>query len=416
MTKLARLILKDSILRALTVGSRQLVQLAMLFYGTYAVGAYEYGIYAYTLSVIFIISLILDFGVSTALLKKIAELSNNTYSQLSYYVNVFVFIVFLFAVINIVFIAFEWSVLIPVISLFMVLTSLNDAYLRGRDNFALMSLISISTLALFAAVVALFHVDNADDLLLILLTYYISTYALSATYFFKQIFFNPKIKFLSRFKFTSSNFLKKNIELFKYSLVIGIAGVGHFLYTRVDIIVLGQFGYFEYITVYDYIDRIYLYLAVPFGIIAQALAPKLIRMDANKRARIYSRAMMLVLVISIAIVTIALVTFHVTKDADFWISESGNMFELVFPIALIMAATIPFKSLAIFQSQAYLIPLGHARLLMNTTLFYGGLNVLLNLLFIIIFGALGIFYSTLVVTAMLFITQFLLYRKIIRVT
>jgi O-antigen/teichoic acid export membrane protein len=211
----------------------------------------------------------------------------------------------------------------------------------------------------------------------------------------------------------SFNFDRKlAFDVFKYSLVIGIAGLAYFLYTNIDIVFLEQYGYLVEIGNYKIVNRFLELTYTPFIILGQVIAPSITILFTKKqfdKLKKLTYNMSYIFILGIVISILSYLLFPILIQLFF--SEYYNTNILL--IGNLLLLLIPFKCIGVILIHGFLIPAGLGKITMNLTILGGITNVILDYLFIELFGFLGIFYTTLIVhLTVICLTFIIYYRKV----
>lgn len=366
---------------------------------------YEFGIYNYVLAIVFFLIIFGDFGISTATSKFVAEYNATDKEKLKLVlfnsgIIILAFTVFV-SLIVILFGKFFLGdkyiyVLYTLPLIFLVpMTSLYDGIYRGLKKFKLLSLISV--------IVGLI---SLSFVYILIIKFGMIGALLSQNLFYLVLF----IVFVFGYKEQKITLNKEILRhIFGYSFLIGISSIGFYLYTRVDILVLGHFGYVEEIGYYEIINRLFIIITLPFLIFAQVIAPNISKfniknniVEIKKRLRILS----IILIPTSMIISIILYYIFPLLLKLFLSEYYTNKMILGFYILLYL---LPLKIWGIIQSNAFITPTGNAKILTIVTLIGGILNFIFDLILISQLGFLGVFWATLIVHSISIITVTIFY-------
>jgi len=82
----------------------------------------------------------------------------------------------------------------------------------------------------------------------------------------------------------SFSFDKKIIKsITSYSIYVGLASLGYYLFTKVDVLILGHFNYINEIGYYEIVNKIFVIVILPVSILASVVAPNTTKNYALKR-------------------------------------------------------------------------------------------------------------------------------------
>jgi len=186
-------------------------------------------------------------------------------------------------------------------------------------------------------------------------------------------------------------------EIGKYSLIVGIAGLGFFLFTRVNILILGYFGYITEIGYYELVNKIILILLIPSSILAQVIAPDITSLyykkDKQKLISKYKKYMWFSLIIG---VITALFTFFAFPILVKYFLINYNLEVILTSMNLLLVLLIS-QSMSNLASVGFSTASGYAKLNMYFLLIFGVINVPLSIFLVKTYGFIGIIYSTLVI-------------------
>lgn len=359
----------------------------------------QFGLYSYISSFVYFFILIGDFGVSATTSKLVAEKVEEDSASIGKIFTSSFLAIFLTSLVSLgltlliasFFLKDKMYLLYyiaPTILLAPV-TSFFDGFYRGLKRFKLLSKLSIFSFIIF--VVSSF--------------YLILHYGLRGALFSQNIFY---IIFL-----IGTFFIKKEInlkldkaiikEIISYSIVVGLGSVGYFLYTKIDVVILGKFGFFLQAAYYEVITKIFSVFIITFSIFGQVIAPYLIGIRKDKSELIRTTMRYRKQTILYAIATAALSIVFVPIGIYLFLPKYFNSTFLTgFGI---LAVLLPFDLWAVVQRQGILVPLGMARVVTVSTIVGGILNVISDIVLIKTIGFIGVFLSTFLIHAGVLIYQ-----------
>jgi len=295
-------------------------------------------------------------------------------------------------VLTVLFISFEKEIvgknyiyikyLIPLF-FFLPFSSLYDGIYLGLKKFKILAII-----ALIAGAVSVTS------------TYFlISKYRLVGTFLALDLYyFLLFILFAISYKNYSFTIDKKLFAvIWKYSIIIGISGLGHFLYSKANSIILGKFGYFNETGFVEIIDKIFMLLAFPFLVFGQIISPRVTELVVEKKEKVaisYFKSILLyVFPISIVIAVILWFTLPYLMEV-FLPKYNTRNFLIIFNILIFHLPLILTTS---SLSQPFIIATGYAKYSLITIPF-GILNVLLATFLASQLGFIGVIYSILFIS------------------
>jgi len=353
---------------------------------------YIFGIYNYILAIVFFLVMFGDFGISTATSKYVAEYNVTDKEKLkSVLFSSGILILGLTIIITILTLLFGkyflgdkyvyvlW--LLPLIFL-APMTSLYDGIYRGLKQFKKLAIIS-----LIIGLVSLSFVY-------ILIKQYGLIGALIAQVIFYALLFIALAFCYREFNFKWNKEVMKGVG--KYSLLVGIANLGIFLYIQFDIIALGWFNYISEIAYLSLANKIFMFLAIPFGIFAQIIAPDITRLYVKKQYIQIKNKLKQYFIYSIILgILIAIISFILIKPITIlFLSQYNNYyFYLFFGLLLLI---FPIRIFGSILTTSFIVSTGKAKIITYNSFIFGILNAVMDIIFIYIFGFVGVIYSTLI--------------------
>ncbi len=353
----------------------------------------KFGIFNYMMAVIGLLMLLCDFGLSLGISKFVTEHKARQSEKLNTILfSVSIVVIIISALISAIVVLFGSRIfgdnykyvlyLLPYLFL-MPLTGIAEGIYKGLKEFKKLSLITC-IVGIFSLVVSVFLISRfyligailAQNVLYLLLTVFLYT--------FQKTF---KLRFDKAVL----------VQIVKYTAVLGISGVAYFLYSKVDILILKQFGFVVEIGYYEIVNKVFLLLFVPFAILGQVIAPNTtkyitvkdfteIKNKLKKYAILcFSAGAALGILLYFAIPTLLKSFLPAYYSAAF------------LTIMTIMLVLLPFKVWGACSSQGFIIPAGLAKITAITTAIGGILNVILDYVFINLIGFVGVFWVTLVI-------------------
>jgi O-antigen/teichoic acid export membrane protein len=200
-------------------------------------------------------------------------------------------------------------------------------------------------------------------------------------------------------------------EVLPYALTLGLSNLAFFLYTRIDVLVLERFGLVVEIGFYVLVYRALDILALPFMIYGQAAAPASTRLfERGDIGRIRTRmGQGLVIVLAGSVLACAAGYFGVPLAIRLVLPDYDV--PLVALCMNMLLLLLPVKAWGVFATQGFLVPTGHAGLVLHTTWIGGVVNVALDLALVARYGLPGVVAATLVVHAAVIAAQAILYLR-----
>ncbi|HII00169.1 TPA: oligosaccharide flippase family protein [Methanosarcinaceae archaeon] len=363
---------------------------------------YDFGIYNYTLAIIFFLIIFGDFGISTATSKYVAEYNATDKNKLKLVLfNSLILTIGLGTVVTLLVILFGSYILndkyiyviyaLPMLFLAPI-SSLYDGIFRGLKRFKELAIITFS-IGLLSIVFVYLLVKN---------------YGLIGALISQSLFYLVLV--LALFILYGNlcfQFDRQLIKIiFNYSLVIGISSIAYFLYSRVDIIVLGYYGYVEEIGYYELINKGFELMFLPFALLAQVVAPDITTYFSKKE---YSKVRTKFNFFTKSIIPIAIlmaILFYLIFPLIIKVFLAEYYVEEMLIAIFILSFLIPAKIWGVFQTQSFIVATGFAKIVAITTFLGGIFNVILDIIFINLIGFTGVFWVTLAIhsTSIFFVT------------
>ena len=382
----------------------------MFFIATYFLTKGEMGIYNYMSSVLFLMIVFADFGISTATSKYIAQY--NTISKEK--VNKVLFnsglVIFFVSMLVILLVAIFAQRIFPKYYIYLYyalpfifiypLSSLLDGIYRGLRRFKILAIVSICT-----------------GILGVLFSYIlVTTYGLIGAVVTQVVFFSLYTVILLvlhkgyEFKYD----FKVIKEIVSYSVYFGIATLGYFLFSRVNILILGSYNLLEEIAVYELLNKIFIIFLIPFTVLGQVLAPNVVEMFSLKKyenvRKLFRKSLVYLLTIGILFIPVAMFITKVGIDVLFPLYSNDILMSLLLPVALTSAKAIP----VLVINMGLITSTGHAKYMAIENVIVGVLNVLLNIFVIQIYGYIGVVWVTFILQSISLIVLYIVYYKRLR--
>ena len=366
---------------------------------------YDFGIYNYVFAVVLLLVMFGDFGVSTATAKYVAEYNITDQNRLrGVLFNAGVIIFVLTILITIVTLIFGKSYLndkyiyitylLPLLFLAPI-TSLYDGIYMGLKRFKQSAIISLTV-----GIISLFFIY-----------FLIKSYGLIGALISQDIFYLILCLGLGiGYRNLNFKFNKDIIKgLGKYSLIIGLGSVGLILYSRIDILFLGHFNYIKEIAYYEIINKMLALILIPFSIIAQVIAPYITQKYANEDYKYVYKKYISLLFFSFCSSVIVVMILFFLKDIilNTFFKEYAVGMNHIFVLMLVVFFTQMLNGIA---PLGFATATGHAKIGTYFLIIFGIIHVILNYLFLDMFGYIGIIYS-IVITKSIADISYLIYYK-----
>lgn len=379
--------------RSLQVFSKSGVTFLIFFISAKVLKPVEFGLLGYLMAVVGLLTIFCDFGLSIAVSKFVAEYKARQSEKLSRILfSASTIAITASALITVVVVVFGNRIFkdnyryilyfLPYL-FFMPLTSIVDGVYRGLKQFRRLALVS-SVIGIFSLAISFILIKH----------FFLvgAIFSQNILYFLLAVFLYT---FQKKLRFRFDKIL--SVEVVKYALVLGISGVAYFLYSRVDILILKQFGFVVEIGYYEIINRIFQLLLIPFVILGQVIAPNITEyITTGGITKIKDQLKGYAIRCIIAGLTLSiLLYFGVPIFLEKLLPEYYTLnFLLIMNILLIL---LPFKIWGTILIHGFIIPSGFAKIVATITLIGGILNVLSDYIFISLFGFIGVFYTTLAI-------------------
>lgn len=349
---------------------------------------FELGRISYAISIVSLLSILSDFGISTAVSNYVAEyfhldkdkLRSLFLSSASLVLGITFAIALILLVggkyifgdsIRDVWLFFPLTFLIPLVSIY-------DGFFRGLSNF---KRISIVTFVTAVATIPIAYI-------------LVGKYGFFGAAISQLIFYTLNLGLSALlFEFHSWNFDRSVlVSVLRYSLIIGFTNLSYFLITRVGVTLLGFFGYIEVAAYYDLVSRILMLVLNVFATFGVVIAPAKIhqylqsyeglREDVRTHLRGFS---------IIALLTTALFFFVTPMIIEAVAPQYSN--ETFAKILLFFLAVLPLYILESVLANGFITPLGKASILLRATIVGGIANVLLAVFLVPHMGPWGVLWA-----------------------
>ncbi|HPY88979.1 MAG TPA: lipopolysaccharide biosynthesis protein [Spirochaetota bacterium] len=354
--------------------------------------SYNFGIFSYILSIISLLIIFSDFGISGSITKFVSEYNVTDKEKIKTVIfNSIILILIVSIIISFITIIFGKNYLkenyflvicaLPM-ALFIPLCSLFDGVFRGLKKFKQLSIISlvIGALSIFIILI-LIKYFNLIGALLSRNIYYILL-------FFALIITIRSVKLSLDFKILS--------KIVKYSTIIGITSLMFFLYTKADILILKHFGYILEIGYYEIIIKLTELLILPFIVFGQVIAPNITEYFVKGECQKVKTKALKHIIFSIVFSAILTISFYFILPfiiKSFFLKYyNESLLNMMYLLLLIL----PIRMIGQVVNNGYTLSTGNAGLNMITMIPAGILNVLLDIIFIKYFGYIGVIYSTMI--------------------
>lgn len=397
--------------RSLQIFGKQGITFLIFIVCAFLLPPFEFGIYNYILAIIYFLIMFGDFGISTAVSKYVAEYSltdKNKLKNILFSSGILILaLTIIITLLTIIFGEFYLKenyiyvlYLLPVIFL-SPMTSLYDGIYRGLKRFKELAIIStiVGIFSIFMIYFLIINFGLIGALIAQNLFYFILLIVLAVSYRDFDLKINKQI-------------IK---EIGTYSLLVGLSTIGLFLYTRVDIIVLGYFGLIEEIAYYEIVNKIFTIIILPVTILATVVAPNTTKNFALKKFKYLKQKIIKESIILFFIgLFISIILFFIAPFVFQIIFQQYNLLILM-NLLTIFLILIPLKYFSTYLTVGYITPTGKIKIATYLILFFGIFNLILDIILIQFMGLIGVMYATLITQiAYIFIKDIYFYKLFIK--
>ena len=391
--------------RGLQLAVKDGVSIIIFILAAKLLNPYEFGVYNYVLAVIFFLILFGDFGISVAASKYVAEYQATDPEKLKYVLfNAGLVILALTILVTAGTLLLGPGLLqdkylyvlyiLPVIFL-APMTSLYDGIYRGLKKFQQLALLStgVSVISL-GFIYFLIQKYGLTGALLSQNLFYLCLF-LTLAFYYRDFFFKPNREILRSVGF--------------YALIIGVIHVSAFLYTRVDILVLGSFDLIVEIGYYEIVNKVLMLMQLPFLVYAQVQSPNIVASYCRGGSPVILRKLTSYIKYATAISLLLAVLLGLAMP---WVL-SRFLPEYYLPdvirILYLFLFLFIFQNVSNLVGNTFIVSTGDARINMINIIVFGILNLLLDILFVHYYGYMGIAYAKLLVVILGSLSLIILY-------
>jgi len=367
---------------------------------------YEFGVYNYVLAVILFLILFGDFGISVAASKFVAEYQATDQEKLKYVLfnSGLIILVLTILVTSITllfgphFLGDKYFYVLSILPMMFLapMTSLYDGIYRGLRKFRELALLSTSaSLISLGFIYVLIHKYGLTGALISQNLFYLFL-LLALGFSYRDFLFRVKREILKSVGY--------------YALLIGIIHVSAFLYTRVDILVLGAFDLIVEIGYYEIVNKVLMLMQLPFLVYAQVQAPNIVASYCREGSPIILRKLTsyITYATAVSLALAVLLGLSVPLAISYFLPEYDR--PGVIRILHIFLFLFIFQNASNLVGNTFIISTGHARINMVNIIVFGILNLLLDILLVRRFGYMGIAYAKLLVVILGSLSLIILYR------
>lgn len=398
---------KNFVWRMVQTFGKQGASFAIFLIATYFISKEEMGIYNYVFSALALLTLLSDFGISTATSKYVAEYNSVNKEKLKkVFFNTALMVIVISTLVSIVVLMFGkiwfkeyYQFLLYGLPLifFVPITALYDGIYRGLKKFKDIAIISLITGGL--SLIAVFFLVQRYGLV----------GALIAQNFMYLIYFLILAFKYGKFKWSLDKSIMK--EIGNYSLAFGIATLGFYLFSRINVLILGNYNLLEEIATYELLNRIFIIYLLPFTILGQVIAPYVTELFSLKKyVDVRKQYWTLAKILTVLSVLFIPVTMLITRLAIKWFfpKYDTEMFTaLLFPITLTYCKSVFSAPL----NAGMIVATGDAGIMTVMNLFVGAINIVGSLWAIERYGYMGVIWVTMIVQYLSLILLHIIYAR-----
>ena len=381
---------KSFIWRLIQILSKQGTSGLMFFIATYFLTKEEMGIYGYVSSILLMLVIFSDFGISISTSRYIT-LYNTT--QKEKVKKVFFNSLLITLTVSVVVVS---TVLILKESIFprhleyiyyalplvfiTPLTSVLDGIYRGLKKFKKLATVSLCNSVLGITISYILVTNFQLKGAILAQAIYFGIYAIILFILQKGYEFKIEKKIIK--------------DIGKYSMYFGIASLGHYFFSKVNVLILGGYNLLEEIAVYELLNKVYTIFLIPFSVLGQVLAPNIVEMFSLKKYRdvkgIFKRILLYMLLLNIVFIPVSMMVARFGISTLFPIYSDGILIALLLPVTLTFSVAIP----VVVINTGIITSTGHAKLMAIQNVVSGTVNVILNILIVREYGYVGVIWVT----------------------
>jgi len=362
----------------------------MFFIATYFLTKEDMGVYAYVSSMLLLLALFTDFGISTSTSRYVALYNSEDKEKVKrIFFNVSLVILVATVVVLVIFILLKdiLSVQYPdylLLTLPMIfiypMTSLMDGIYRGLKEF--------KKLALFTILNSVVGIGGAYLL--------VTNFGLNGTVVAPLLYFSSYLIILliayRGYQFVLDRKIVKDVTT--YAMYFGIAALGHYLFSKMNVLILGSQNLLEEVAVYELLNKINTELLLPFIVLGQILAPNVVEDFSKKRfeniQKQFRKNLVLTLLAAIIFLPLSILITFVAVNLFFPIYSGDILQSLLLPVALTFSTAVP----VVVINTGMITSTGHGKLMAIQNIITGIVNVLLNLFIIKSHGYIAVVWVT----------------------
>lgn len=400
----------DFVWRALQVGTRSLCVFLIFLIASRFLSPDDFGIYNYITAVLVILIMLSDFGISTAVSRYTAEYHETEKGKVAFIFAsgsaIIVVMAILIAAITVSFGSLIFGDLVKYIYLVIPLiflaplSALLDGIFRGQKRFRILSAISItSSLAAVTAAWWVIQIWGLKGAIVIQGLQYL-------------IIIVGLLFFLNKFSWKPKAAVMK--QLLGFSLIVGLVNLSFYFYTKIDVVILGQYSLFSEIGSYEITNKLFQIIILPFLILGQVLAPRLTAKFAQKKFSSVLKYFKQVIFATSALSLIVSSLFYLFFPylAKWLFPNYVN--PVTFSTINILIFILPLNLVFMCFAHGFVHATGQSRIFLWPMLVMGAVNVAGDYLAINLIGYTGVLYVTIGVTLIAEIIPIILYYRLLR--
>lgn len=398
---------KNFVWRLVQTFGKQGTSFAIFLIATSFLSKTDMGIYNYVFSALYLLTIFADFGISTATSKYVAEYNTVKKDRVKKVLfNTSLVVLIISIVITILALIFgetwfgeQYKYLLLVLPLvfFSPVTALYDGIYRGLKRFKDIAIISLIT-GLISLIAVLFFVK-----------YLGLTGALLAQNFMYILYFI--ILAIKYGKFETSLDKKIIKDIGQYSMAFGIATLGYYLFSRINVLILGKYNLLEEIATYELLNKIFTVYLLPFSILGQVIAPYTTELFALKKykdvKRRYWKLVKYLFLISLIFIPVTMFLTNYTIKIGFSQYHTEMFLVLLLPITLTFAKDVLSAPL----NAGMIVATGDAGIMTVLNIVVGTINVFASLFAIEKWGYIGVIWMTFAVQSLSLMILHIIYIK-----
>lgn len=379
----------------------------MFFIAVYLLTKRDMGIYNYISATLLLLALITDFGISTSTSRYVTLYNTKSKERVKRVFFNSSLIIFLVSVLVISFVLFFKDTFFTKHSQYLMyalpmvfvypMTSLMDGIYRGLKEFKKLAIMSI-----------------VNSIVGITTSYFLVTsLGLTGAILSPLVFFSSYLILLIIFHKGYEFKIEKKIlkDIVGYAFFFGVAALGYYFFSKVNILILGNYDLFEEIAVYELLNKIFTELLIPFIVLGNILAPNVVELFAQKSKEkmvsLFKKLLKYLILINLVFIPISIIIAYFGITLLFPIYSGEILSSIILPVALTFAVSVP----VVVINAGMITSTGHANLMAIQNVISGVINVVLNILVIRVYGYVGVVWVTFVVQLVSTVILYLVYHS-----